>query len=220
MILIDRTSNRSAKSATAELLRARHGADRPAADRLGIDTVERLEEFDWWRRGNSSSCCAAWQVGDAHRRLRGERDRRTRRVAVRPFEYLDPHAFDDKSCLRAVRGAQREDGTVSDAQVDVPLQPAPLRAPTTSSRHRRRRLRLRVLGTIGNVVAHGGSRRTAASAHPSRPPDGAAVQHGRRHAGVRSLLRALARRLASDGRAAVSDELLRKIELVTKEKWV
>ena len=71
--------------------RARDGADRPAPDRPR-DRHGRAARGVRLGGGAGAARAAAppRQVGDAHRRLRGECDRRTRRVAVRPFRVPRP----------------------------------------------------------------------------------------------------------------------------------
>jgi len=227
-ILIDRTSNRSAKSATAELLLelAMEQTDqRPTV--LVIDTVERLEEFDsvaareqlelLRRLGRS-----AMPIGDYEENATAE----PVEWPYVPSEYLDPHAFDDKQLPREPFEAhKREDGTVSDKRKWMYHYNQCLFG---SGTHyiildtADDAFDFECLGTIGNVVAHGGTlayrrlRSHILLGHPTvllYNTGGATQAFG-------SLLRALARRLASGtGELPSSDELLRKIELVTKEKW-
>ena len=82
-------------------------------------------------------------------------------MAVRPFEYLDPHAFDDKQLPREPFEAhKREDGTVSDKRKWMYHYNQCLFG---SGTHyiildtADDAFDFECLGTIGNVVAHGGT---------------------------------------------------------------
>lgn len=228
-ILIDRTTNRSAKSATAELLLelAMEQTDqRPTV--LVIDTVERLEAFT--SETSRRQLDILQKLGRSAVPL-GEVEENGASVSLEwPYEpsaYLDPTAFYKKDLPRKPFDAHVIDaeGNVSDKrkwmyhynQCIFGAGTHYIIMDTADDA-----FELEALGTVGNVVAHGGTlayRRLRGHIQMGHPTvmlynTGGATQ------AFGSLHRAITDLQANEGRLPDAEELLPQIELTAQEKWV
>ena len=233
-ILIDRTSNRSAKSATAELLLelAMEQTDqRPTV--LVIDTVERLEAFTG---GTSRRQLDILQKLGKSAVPIGEAVDSGASVSMEwpyvPSDYLDPTKFYKKDLPRTPFPAHvGADGNVGDKRKWMYHYNQCLFGSGTHyiiMDNADDAFELDALGTVGNVVAHGGTlayRRLRGHIQMGHPTvmlyntGGATQAFGSLHNAITEL-QARSGEGRHEGRLPDAEELLPQIELTAREKWV